>query len=72
MPRLHALSFSTFLIMAYRVPPKKQLRILLRSLQSFLRTFPRLKGALSTWLVNHMVYVLVYQLIFGPHGGTGL
>jgi hypothetical protein len=58
--------------MFHRVPLRKQPRTLLRSLQYFLRTFPRSKGVLSIWLENHTVYVPVHYAYFDPHGRNGL
>lgn len=52
--------FSRFLITVHRVPPRKQPEILLRSLQSSLRIFPRSKGAPSIWQANHTVSAPIY------------
>ena len=65
-------SFPTFLSLVHRAPPRKQPRILLRSLQFSLRTFPRSKGVLSIWPANPTVYVPVHYTYFDPHGRSGL
>lgn len=56
----------------HRIPPRRQLRISLRSLQFSLRTFPRSKDVLSTWLANHTVYVPVRCAHFDLYGRCGL
>jgi hypothetical protein len=64
--------FSTFLITVHRVPPRKLPWILLHSLQSSLRIFPRLKGAPSIWQANRTVYAPICYAYICPRWRTCL